>query len=64
MKYNINSGSVTPYTVFVYLRPSIHLMWQVFDQFSNHVEEETKLNVHVDGMCFLDKQFSVQKVIV
>ncbi|XP_021315431.1 uncharacterized protein LOC8081647 isoform X2 [Sorghum bicolor] len=35
---------------------------EVFDQFSNHVEEETKLNVHVDGMCFLDKQFSVQKV--
>lgn len=39
-------------------------MWQVFDQFGNHVEEGTELNVHVDGMSFLDKQCSVQKVIV
>jgi hypothetical protein len=37
-------------------------MWQVLDQFNNHVEEGTKLNVHVDGLCFLDKKSSVQKV--
>jgi len=37
-------------------------MWQVFDQFSNHVEEGTELNIHVDGLCFLDKKSSVQKV--
>jgi len=37
-------------------------MWQVFDQFSNHVEEGTILDIHVDGLCFLDKKSSVQKV--
>ena len=64
IKYNIHSGSVSPHMVFVYLRPWIHLMWQVFEQFGNHVEEGTELNVHVDRMCFLDKQCFVQKVIV
>uniref|UniRef100_K3YYY4 Uncharacterized protein n=1 Tax=Setaria italica TaxID=4555 RepID=K3YYY4_SETIT len=39
-----------------------NVLLEVLDQFSNHVEEGTKLNVHVDGLCFLDKKSSVQKV--
>ncbi|KAJ1279147.1 hypothetical protein BS78_04G132700 [Paspalum vaginatum] len=39
-----------------------NVLLEVFDQFGNHVEEGTKLNVHVDGMCFLDNKSSVQKV--
>ncbi|WVZ76730.1 hypothetical protein U9M48_024677 [Paspalum notatum var. saurae] len=39
-----------------------NVLLEVFDQFGNHVEEGTKLNVHVDGMCFLDSKSSVQKV--
>ncbi|XP_022683884.1 uncharacterized protein LOC111257871 [Setaria italica] len=38
-----------------------NVLLEVLDQFSNHVEEGTKLNVHVDGLCFLDKKSSVQK---
>nr|XP_034592299.1 structural maintenance of chromosomes flexible hinge domain-containing protein GMI1 [Setaria viridis] len=39
-----------------------NVLLEVLDQFSNHVEEGTKLNVHVAGLCFLDKKSSVQKV--
>ncbi|CAL4969818.1 unnamed protein product [Urochloa decumbens] len=39
-----------------------NVLLEVFDQFSNHVEEGTKLDVHVDGLCFLDKKSCTQKV--
>ncbi|XP_039838776.1 structural maintenance of chromosomes flexible hinge domain-containing protein GMI1-like isoform X5 [Panicum virgatum] len=39
-----------------------NFLLEVFDQFSNHVEEGTILDIHVDGLCFLDKKISVQKV--
>ncbi|CAN6251311.1 unnamed protein product [Urochloa humidicola] len=39
-----------------------NVLLEVFDQYSNHVEEGTKLDVHVDGLCFLDKKSSIQKV--